>query len=334
MEKTRSSKTKLQIEAAFFPITLVPGHACVKISFMSFGPFVLAFLIYNMAYWSLRFTSWRISEGRIISRPTVMGIVNVTPDSFSDGGHSFSMDHAVAFALRLVEEGADILDIGGESSRPGALAVSVEEETRRVIPVVEAISKLVSIPVSVDTTKAEIARQAIQAGATIINDIRALEGDPEMLPLLAASDLGIVLMHMKGEPRTMQEAPEYVDVVQEVHDFLALRIERAEAAGIERSRIAIDPGIGFGKTIEHNLELLRHLDAFADLHCPLLIGTSRKRFLGTLTGRDVSERATASVVSALAALVSGADIVRVHDVGPMVDAVKVWEAQCGWGKVD
>lgn len=297
---------------------------------MNFHDLTFAILLLIAARQFLGCSFWNVGGGRNFSRPTVMGIVNVTPDSFSDGGRSLGFEDAVAHALRLVEEGADILDIGGESSRPGALAVTVEEELRRVIPVLKTLSKLITVPISIDTTKAEVARKAIEVGATIINDIRGLQGDPDLIPMLATTDTGIVLMHMKGEPRTMQVAPQYVDVVQEVHDFLAQRVDFAEAAGIQRSRIAIDPGIGFGKTLEHNLTILRHLDAFADLNCALLIGTSRKRFLGSLTGREVSDRQTASVVSALAALNAGATVVRVHDVGPTVDAIKTWTSQHGW----
>jgi dihydropteroate synthase len=205
----------------------------------------------------------------------------------------------------------------------------LDEELRRVIPVVEALAPRVAVPISVDTTKAEVARQALRAGASIINDIRGLDGDPDLSRLVAEAGAGVVLMHMAGTPRTMQDDPRYDDVVREVRDDLARRIERAEASGIPRDRIAIDPGIGFGKTFEHNLELLRNLDRFANLGCALMVGTSRKGFLGTLTGRPVGERATASVVSSLAAVARGANVVRVHDVGPMVDALKVWTALVG-----
>src|SRR5512135_3549409 len=260
------------------------------------------------------------AQGRAIVTdrvPRVMGIVNVTPDSFSDGGRAWTRDDAVAQALRLVDEGADLLDIGGESSRPGAEPVAAEEELRRVVPVVEALAPRVGAPISVDTTKAEVARRALEAGAAIINDIRALGGDPALPRLAAEARAGVVLMHLAGTPRTMQVHPRYGDVLREVRDYLA-------------ARIAIDPGIGFGKTFEHNLELLRNLDQFATLGCAIVIGTSRKGLLGTLTGRPVSERATASVVSSLAAATQGAHVVRVHDVGPMADAIKVWTALRGW----
>ena len=276
-------------------------------------------------------TRWEACGRAIVADdvPKVMGIVNVTPDSFSDGGLAGTLEAAVAHALHLVAEGADLLDLGGESSRPGAEPVPLDEELRRVIPVVEALAPLVAVPISVDTTKAEVARQALRAGASIINDIRGLDGDPDLSRLVAEAGAGVVLMHMAGTPQTMQVDPRYDDVVREVRDDLARRIERAEASGIPRDRIAIDPGIGFGKTFEHNLELLRNLDRFANLGCALLVGTSRKGFLGTLTGRPVGERATASVVSSLAAVARGANVVRVHDVGPMVDAIKVWTALHG-----
>jgi dihydropteroate synthase len=258
--------------------------------------------------------------------PRVMGIVNATPDSFSDGGRALALDDAVKHALRLVAEGADLLDVGGESSRPGAEPVAEEEEVRRVVPVIEALASLVSVPISLDTTKAEVARQALRAGAVIVNDIEGLGGDPALPRLIADSGAGAVIMHMAGNPRTMQLDPRYDDVVSEVRAFLARRVDEAERAGIPRERIAIDPGIGFGKTAAHNLDILRNLDQFANLGCAVLIGTSRKGFLGKLTGRPVGERTTASVVSSLAAIARGADVVRVHDVAPMVEAIRVWKA--------
>jgi dihydropteroate synthase len=264
-------------------------------------------------------------------RPRVMGVINVTPDSFSGGGRMPGTEEALDLGGRLVAEGADLLDVGGESSRPGAESIEAEEELARVIPVIEALASEVAVPISVDTTKAEVARRALAAGASIINDIRAL-ADRELAEIVAQQGAGIVLMHMAGTPRTMQVAPRYGDVVAEVRDFLAGRAEWAESLGIPRSRIALDPGIGFGKTIEHNLELLRNLGQFANLGYAVLVGTSRKGFLGALTGRTVSERTTASVVSSLAAIVAGADVVRVHDVGPMVDAIKVWGDLRGWGE--
>lgn len=273
------------------------------------------------------------AKGRILAgdgRPRVMGVVNVTPDSFSDGGRWPSARDAAAHAARLADEGADLLDVGGESSRPGAEPVSAEEERRRVIPAIEAILAETDRPVSVDTAKPEVAGAALAAGASVVNDIGGLR-DPAMARLLAESDAGLVLMHMAGTPRTMQIRPSYEDVVVEIHDYLARQLDSAESLGIGRERIAIDPGIGFGKTIEHNLLILRGLRRFANLGCAVLVGTSRKGFLGTITGRPVDDRLTGSVTSSLAALANGADVVRVHDVGPMVDAIKVWGAVQGWG---
>lgn len=276
-----------------------------------------------------------IARGRVVAdgdRPRVMGIVNATPDSFSDGGLAFRPGDALARAEALAAEGADLLDVGGESSRPGATPVGLDEEIRRVVPVVEALAARLPIPISIDTTKPEVARLAFDAGAAILNDITALS-DPAMLPLVAEDGAGVVLMHMQGDPRSMQVAPHYDDVVAEVLRFLSDRIEVAERAGIPRERIAIDPGIGFGKTFDHNLTLLRNLDRFATLGCALLVGVSRKGFLGKLTGRDVADRATASVVCSLGAIDRGAGIVRVHDVGAMVDAIKVWTAVGGPGRI-
>lgn len=284
----------------------------------------------GFALWA-RAVPWR-AAGRELAgdgKPRVMGILNVTPDSFSDGGHAFGAAEAVARGLKMAADGADILDIGGESSRPGAAPVELDEELRRVLPVITALANTVPVPISIDTTKADVARRAIAAGATIVNDISALRDDPGMAEVIAATGAAVVLMHMRGTPRTMQDAPEYRDVVEEVHAFLAERIAFAVAAGIPRDRIAIDPGIGFGKTTAHNLSLLRNLDRFASLECALVVGTSRKRFLGELTERAVADRQAASLASALAAIARGADVVRVHDVGPTADAVKVWSAQVG-----
>jgi dihydropteroate synthase len=275
------------------------------------------------------------ARGRIVltenDAPRVMGIVNLTPDSFSDGGTSSSTGTALERARALVSEGADLLDLGGESTRPGAEPVGLEEEMRRVIRVVEQLASELDHPLSIDTSKAEVARQALGMGALIINDITALGGDPGMAEVVAEYGAGIVLMHMQGVPKTMQQDPQYVDVVAEVLDFLAARIAWCESRGISRSRIAIDPGIGFGKTLNHNLQLLRNLDRFANLGCAVLVGTSRKGLLGTLTGRGVSDRLVGSVVSSLAACAQGARVVRVHDVAAMVDAIKVWTAVKGWG---
>ncbi|MBI4988028.1 MAG: dihydropteroate synthase [Rhodocyclales bacterium] len=259
-----------------------------------------------------------------LERPLVMGIVNVTPDSFSDGGRYFDAARAVAHGRQLVDEGADLLDIGGESSRPGAQSVPLDEELRRVLPVIEALAG-VGVPLSVDTVKPEVMRRAVAAGASIINDIAALQA-PDALEAAASSGAAVCLMHMQGEPRTMQADPSYGDVVAEVRDFLVRRVAAAQAAGIAAERIVVDPGFGFGKRLEHNLALLRHLGQFADLGACVLAGLSRKSMLGQITGRKVSDRDTASVAVALLAARNGARILRVHDVAATQDALAVWSA--------
>ena len=266
--------------------------------------------------------------GRILrlDRPQVMGIVNVTPDSFSDGGAHDTTDAAVAHALRLVEEGADVLDIGGESTRPGAAEVEVEEELRRVVPVIERLAAQVAVPISIDTSKPEVMRAAVQAGAGMINDVYGLRREGA-LDAAAALGVPVVLMHMQGEPRSMQAAPQYDDVVGEVHRFLAERIFAAEMAGIPKQRIVVDPGFGFGKDTAHNLQLLAQFERFVELGVPVLAGLSRKRSIGELTGRDVpADRVAGSVAAHLIAAQRGAAIVRVHDVAATVDALKVWNA--------
>lgn len=257
-------------------------------------------------------------------RPLVMGIVNVTPDSFSDGGLCASTERALAHAARLIEEGADWLDVGGESTRPGSAPVDVEEELRRIIPVVEALVSL-NVPISVDTSKPEVMRAAIASGAAMINDVNALRAPGG---LQAVSDGGVTacLMHMQGDPRSMQTNPQYDDVAGEVKDFLRHRLEAAEAAGIPRERLVIDPGFGFGKNQGHNIELLRHLEGFLDLRVPVMVGLSRKSMLGKITGNEVGERVFASVAAALLAVAKGARIVRVHDVKATRDALAVYNA--------
>jgi dihydropteroate synthase len=259
-----------------------------------------------------------------LSRPLVMGIVNVTPDSFSDGGQHLRHDAALAHAHQLIQQGADILDIGGESTRPGALPVSVQEELDRVMPLIEGLGGA-PVPLSVDTCKPEVMRAALAAGASMVNDINALQ-QPEALAAVAASDAAVCLMHKQGNPQTMQAQPQYQDVVAEVLQFLRARIAAVEAAGIARERIVVDPGFGFGKTLEHNLDLLRNLDAFNELGVPVLAGLSRKSMLGMITGQNVEHRVFASVAAALLAVQRGAKIVRVHDVGATVDALKIWHA--------
>lgn len=265
--------------------------------------------------------------GRILKLdvPRVMGIVNVTPDSFSDGGAHDTVEAAVEHGLRLAGEGADILDVGGESTRPGAGEVSEDEELRRVIPVIERLAKETVLPISVDTSKPGVMRAAVAAGAGMINDVYALRREGA-LDAAAAAGVPVVLMHMQGEPRSMQEAPAYEDVVAEVHRFLAERIFACEMAGIPKKRLVLDPGYGFGKTTVHNLVLLRQQSRLLDLGLPLLAGLSRKRSLGEITGRGVDERLPASVAAAVLAAEYGARILRVHDVAATVDALKVWAA--------
>ncbi|MCF8041030.1 MAG: dihydropteroate synthase [Desulfarculaceae bacterium] len=260
-------------------------------------------------------------------RTLIMGVVNVTPDSFSDGGRFYEEAQAVEQGLALAEAGADILDVGGESTRPGSEATPAAEEMDRVLPVIEALSRHCSAVISVDTYKAEVAQAAVEAGAGIINDVTALSGDPDMARVAARTKAGLVLMHMKGEPRTMQANPTYQDVVAEVRDFLAQRAERALEAGVAPEAVVVDPGIGFGKTLEHNLTLIRNLPALAELGYPVLLGASRKTFIGTLTGRQVpGERLWGSVGVHILGAALGADIVRVHDVAPLREALAVCDA--------
>ncbi len=266
--------------------------------------------------------------GRILRLDTarVIGIVNVTPDSFADGGQHFDLDAAVARGLKLAGEGADILDVGGESTRPGASAVPLEEELRRTIPVIEALARATTVAISIDTSKPEVMRAAVAAGAGLINDVYALRREGA---LDAAASLGVpvVLMHMQGEPGSMQDAPDYDDVVGEVHRFLAERIFAAEMAGIDKKRIVVDPGFGFGKTVQHNLQLLAQLQRFTELGVPVMAGLSRKRTIGELTGhQQPSARMHGSVAAHLIAAQRGATLVRVHDVAATVDALKIWNA--------
>jgi len=258
------------------------------------------------------------------SLPLIMGIVNITPDSFSDGGQYLQHDAALSYAHRLMAEGANILDLGGESTRPGALAVSVQEELDRVMPVIEGLHGA-PIPLSIDTSKPEVMRAAIAAGASMVNDINALQ-NPEALNIAAASEVAVCLMHKQGTPQTMQRQPQYQNVVEEVQQFLRERITAVQAAGVSQQRIIIDPGFGFGKTLVHNLALLQQLKYFAGLGMPLLVGLSHKSMLGAITGQDVAHRVHASVAAALLAVERGANIVRVHDVQATADALKVWQA--------
>ncbi|HWO69533.1 MAG TPA: dihydropteroate synthase [Actinomycetota bacterium] len=270
---------------------------------------------------------WRCGARELVcgERTLVMGILNVTPDSFSDGGLFLDPDAAVARARRMVEEGADIVDVGGESTRPGSDPVPPEEERKRVLPVIEALAPELDVPISVDTRRAEVAAAALEAGASIVNDVTA-GADPGMFAVVREAGAGMVLMHMKGEPKTMQRDPRYDDVVAEVRGFLEARLEAAMLAGIEADRLCIDPGIGFGKTLEHNLLLLRHVDALFDLGRPVLVGPSRKSFIGALLDLPPDQRVegTLGAISWLAA--RGVHVVRVHDVREAVRALRVVDA--------
>lgn len=278
---------------------------------------------------------WRCGEHAfpLGDRTLIMGIVNVTPDSFSDGGRFLGAGDAVKHALAMALDGADILDVGGESTRPGADEVAPDEELGRVLPVIEGIhAQAPEVVISIDTRRAAVAREALAAGASIVNDVTAA-ADPAMLPLVAETRAGLVLMHMQGEPRTMQEDPTYGDVVAEVRDFLAARLGATSAAGIGRDRLCVDPGIGFGKTLEHNLELLRHVASFRELRVPLLVGASRKRFIGQLTGVDDPALRLEGTAGAAAWCASqGVDVLRVHDVKEMTQVVRVVDAIARGGR--
>jgi len=271
---------------------------------------------------------WQVRERPLtITRPLVMGIVNVTPDSFSDGGRFLDPSAAIDRALRLVDEGADLLDVGGESTRPGAESVPLDEEVRRVVPVITGLAGRVGVPISVDTMKAEVARQALAAGAAIVNDVTALLGDPAMIDVVRSSGAGVILMHMQGTPQTMQISPSYADgVLPAVDRFFASRLQELPGLGIPPERTALDPGIGFGKTAEHNRVLMRELKLFARFGRPVCLGVSRKRFMGKLLNRPVDERLAGSLaVVAHAAIHGAAHILRVHDVAATRDVVTVLE---------
>jgi dihydropteroate synthase len=264
--------------------------------------------------------------GLRLTRTLIMGVVNVTPDSFSDGGETVDTPSAIARGLKMLDEGADIIDVGGESTRPGASPIQSADEIARIAPVILALSRAGAV-VSVDTRHAAVMRAALENGAKIINDITALTGDPGAIGLVAGSNASVLLMHMQGEPSTMQLAPHYEDAAREVRDWLAERVAACEAAGIQRDRVAVDPGIGFGKTTSHNVDILAKLDEYAKLGCALAIGVSRKSFIGRLSrGEQPKERLAGSLAAALAAVQHGADIVRVHDVAETRRALEVWHA--------
>jgi len=259
-------------------------------------------------------------------RTVLMGIINVTPDSFYDGGRRLDPDRAVADGMSMVEAGADVLDIGGESTRPGAGIVSMEEELQRVLPVIQGLRRHLKVPISIDTYKAQVARAALFEGADVVNDISALRFDPQMALLVAAEKVPVVLMHMQATPQTMQAEPRYTDVLREVQDFLAFQVRFAIEAGVDRENIIIDPGIGFGKTLEHNLTLLRGLPTLASMGQPLLVGASRKTFIGKILRLEPDERLEGSLAAAIAAVFGGAHIIRVHDVNETRKAIRVADA--------
>ena len=268
--------------------------------------------------------TWSVAGRELaLDRVLVMGIFNITPDSFADGGRYFKLADALVHSRQLIDEGADIIDIGGESTRPGAAEVSPDVEIRRVVPLLEALAPS-AVPLSVDTSKPEVMRAALAAGAAIINDVRALQW-PGALAAVADSECGLVLMHMQGTPRTMQQAPYYRDVTSEVAQFLSARVQSARTHGIDARRIAVDPGFGFGKSIEHNFRLLSELSALKQMQLPIVVGLSRKSMLGAATGRAVQDRVAASIAAAVLAVERGANIVRVHDVAATRDALRVWK---------
>ncbi len=267
---------------------------------------------------------WRHRSGEIVlDRTHVMGVLNVTPDSFSDGGRYLAPEAAIQRGLEIAEQGASILDVGGESTRPGSASVSAEEEWRRIDPVLRGVVRKIDIPISIDTRKPDVADKALERGATIINDVTGLS-DPRMARLASKAHAGVVVMHMQGDPATMQQAPRYTNVAEEVRDFLAARAKAAMAAGIEREAIAVDPGIGFGKTVDHNLNLLRNLERIASLGHPVVVGVSRKSFIAHLGGGErMEDRLAGSVAAATLAAARGADVIRAHDVTETVRALRV-----------
>ena len=260
------------------------------------------------------------------ARPLVMGILNVTPDSFSDGGTYRDPESAVARGIQMAAEGADVIDVGGESTRPGSAGVLLEEELRRVIPVIAQLAARVRIPLSIDTAKAEVARQAVEAGASLVNDVTALQADPDMARVVARNKAAVILMHMRGTPRSMQRAPRYRDVVRDVATSLLDAVDRAQLAGIDRSRILIDPGLGFGKTLRHNLELMNQLQQFVELGVPVVVGPSRKSFIGATLNVDVQDRPAGTLACVAMAQRAGVHVVRVHDVRPTVQFLHMLQA--------
>ena len=270
--------------------------------------------------------SWDGCELDFGKRSYVMGVLNVTPDSFSDGGKYFQIDSAVERALQMAGEGADVIDVGGESTRPYSERVSAEEEIERVIPVIKALAAEVSVPISIDTYKSKVAEEALKAGASIINDISALRFDPRMAPLAGEAGVPVVLMHMKGRPEHMQDAPHYHDLLGEIEEFLKDAIELAVEAGVKEDLVMVDPGIGFGKTFDHNLQILRNLRRLTTLGRPILVGSSNKAFIGQVLGKDVGERMIGTMATVAVSVWNGASMVRVHHVKEAVDTVKMVDA--------
>jgi dihydropteroate synthase len=260
------------------------------------------------------------------SRTLVMGVLNVTPDSFSDGGLFYDHERAIEHGMKLARDGADIIDIGGESTRPGSDPVPLEEEIRRVIPVIEALARELDVPISIDTCKAEVASRALDAGASMVNDVSALRFDPDMVKVVAERRVPVVLMHMKGTPKDMQLDPRYEDLISEILEFLEERVHFAESNGVPPEAIIVDPGIGFGKTVEHNLSIIKHLRRFKSLGKPVLLGTSRKSFIGKVLNVGVEEREEGTAATVVAGILNGADIVRVHDVAKILPAVRMADA--------
>ena len=277
----------------------------------------------NKQTFSLNWPGHSLDLGK---RTLVMGVINVTPDSFSDGGLFFQKEKAIEHGLRLAQDGADIIDVGGESTRPFSEEVPLQEELDRVVPVVEALSRAVQVPISIDTCKAEVARQALKAGASIINDISAFRFDPEIISVAAEAGIPVILMHMQGTPGNMQKNPFYQNLIPEILDFLKLAVDRAVSGGIKHDMIIVDPGIGFGKTVEHNLEIIKELGQFCVLGRPVLLGTSNKTFIGHLLNKEPHERDTGTMATIAAGALNGAAIVRVHNVKKAVETVKIVDA--------
>jgi len=270
--------------------------------------------------------NWKTHVLDLSRRTHIMGVVNVTPDSFSDGGHYFETDKAVEYGLQMARDGADIIDIGGESTRPYSKSISVAEETDRVIPVIEALCKEITTPISIDTCKARVAEEALKAGASVINDISALRFDEKMAQTAAEAGVPVIVMHMKGAPGSMQDNPVYKNLISEILDFLRDAVDRCESAGIRRDLTVVDPGIGFGKTFDHNLQIIRDLAQFKVIGCPVLIGPSNKAFIGHILEREPHERDTGTMAAVAASVMNGADMVRVHNVKKAVETIKIIDA--------